>query len=140
VLLAASADDAERMRAHLVRVGIDAVDGYLRSLDGLELVQPQLMQPEELEGLDDAVLLDVRGRTEHAAGHIPGSRNLSGGRALWHFDELPTDGTVVTYCQSGVRNSIVASALRRAGVGVIELDGSYAGWLRATDPSPATVG
>ena len=139
VLLADTADDAERMRDHLVRVGIDDVDGYMRSLEGLPLVQPKLMQPEELDGIDDAVLVDVRGRGEHESGHIPGSRHLSGGRALWHLDELPTDGAVITYCQSGVRNSIVASALRRTGRDVIELDGSYAGWLRATDRSSSAV-
>ncbi|SDR96392.1 MBL fold metallo-hydrolase [Agrococcus carbonis] len=139
VLLAASADDAERMRDHLVRVGIDRVHGFVRSLDGLELVQPRLVQPEELDGLDDAVLVDVRGRGEHAHGHIPGSLHLSGGRALWRLDELPSDRPVVTYCQSGVRNSIVASALRRAGVDVIELDGSYAGWARATGRTPAVA-
>lgn len=138
VLLAADREEAERMRDHLVRVGIDAVDGYIRSLRGLELVQPRLLQPEELDGLDDASLVDVRGRTEHAEGHIPGSAHLSGGRALWHLDALPDDGTVVTYCQSGVRNSVVASALRRAGVDVIELDGSYLGWLRSSGREPAS--
>ncbi|MGM1030448.1 MAG: rhodanese-like domain-containing protein [Actinomycetota bacterium] len=139
VLLADDQDEAGRMRDHLVRVGIDAFDGYTRSLDGLPLVQPRLMQPEELDGLAGPELVDVRGRSEHTAGHIPGSRHLSGGRALWHLDELPASGTVVTYCQSGVRNSVVASALRRAGVEVIELDGSYAGWLRATDREPVTT-
>ncbi|MCR8670005.1 MBL fold metallo-hydrolase [Agrococcus sp. HG114] len=139
VLLVDDADEAERMRDHLVRVGIDRVHGFTRSLAGLPLVQPRLMQPEELDGLEGAQLVDVRGRSEHADGHIPGSRHLSGGRALWHLDELPTDGAVVTYCQSGVRNSIVASALRRAGVDVIELDGSYAAWLRSTDREPATT-
>ena len=138
VLLASELQEAEEMRNHLVRVGIDAVDGFITSLDGLELVQPALLQPEELDGLVDAHLVDVRGRTEHAQGHIPGSAHLSGGRALWHLDELPTDGTVVTYCQSGVRNSIVASALRRAGVDVVELDGSYLGWLRTADREPAS--
>jgi hydroxyacylglutathione hydrolase len=34
----------------------------------------------------------------------------------------------VTYCQSGVRNSVAASALRRAGYDIVELDGSYAAW------------
>ncbi|WP_313478811.1 MBL fold metallo-hydrolase [Microbacterium sp.] len=138
VLLADDREEAERMRDHLVRVGIDAVDGFIRSLDGLELVQPRLLQPEELDGLADVNLVDVRGSSEHADGHIPGSAHLSGGRALWHLDELPADGTVVTYCQSGVRNSVVASALRRAGVDVVELDGSYLGWLQTTGREPAT--
>ena len=74
------------------------------------------------------MVLDVRNRTEHTAGNIPGSYQLSGGRVMWHLDKLPTDGTIVTYCQSGVRNSVAASALRRAGYDVVELDGSYAAW------------
>jgi hydroxyacylglutathione hydrolase len=49
---------------------------------------------------------------------------------MWNLDELPTEGTIVSYCQSGVRNSVAASALRRAGHDVVELDGSYAGWTR----------
>lgn len=139
VLLVDDQVEAGRMRDHLVRVGIDAVDGFTRLLEGLPIVQPRLMQPEELDGLADVTLVDVRSRSEHAGGHIPGSRHLSGGRALWHLDELPSDRPLVTYCQSGVRNSIVASALRRAGLDVIELDGSYSGWLRATDREPATA-
>lgn len=83
-------------------------------------------------------LVDVRGSSEHADGHIPSSRAPSGDRALWHLDELPADGTVVTYCQSGVRNSVIASALRRAGVDVVELDGSYLRWLQTTGREPAT--
>ncbi len=139
MLLAADQDEAARMRDHLLRVGIDSVDGFTSTLEGLPIVQPRLMQPEELDGLEGVILVDVRGRSEHTAGHIPGSHHLSGGRALWHTDALPSSGTVVTYCQSGVRNSVVASALRRAGVDVVELDGSYAGWLRSTDREPATA-
>ena len=50
---------------------------------------------------------------------------------MWHLDQLPKPGagTIVTYCQSGVRNSVAASALRRAGYDIAELDGSYAAWV-----------
>ncbi|MDQ0870149.1 rhodanese-related sulfurtransferase [Arthrobacter sp. V1I9] len=85
---------------------------------------------------DAAMVLDVRNRTEHAGGHIPGSRQISGGRAMWHLDELPAEGTIVTYCQGGVRNSVTASALRRAGYDVVELDGSYAAWQQAREAMP----
>ena len=87
------------------------------------------MDPSRLGTLDEALLLDVRNKTEHAEGHIPGSEQLSAGRVLWNLDQLPTDGLIVSYCQSGTRNSVAASALRRAGYRVAELDGSYAGWL-----------
>ncbi|MEO3933079.1 MBL fold metallo-hydrolase [Micrococcaceae bacterium Sec7.4] len=128
VLLAPDQASAQEMWDHLVRVGIDNVAGYVTGFAGLPVSVPKLIQPEDLEGFDAAMVLDVRNRTEHAAGHIPGSHQLSGGRVMWHLDELPAEGTIVSYCQSGVRNSVAASALRRAGYDVVELDGSYAAW------------
>ncbi|WP_139004025.1 MBL fold metallo-hydrolase [Arthrobacter crystallopoietes] len=128
VLLAPDQYAARTMWDHLVRVGIDNVAGYTTNLDGLPTTVPALLQPEELDGFDAALVLDVRNKTEHAAGHIPGSEQLSAGRVLWNRDKLPAEGTIVTYCQSGVRNSVAASALRRAGYNVVELDGSYAAW------------
>lgn len=128
VLLAPSQAAAQEMWDHLVRVGIDDVAGYVTGLEGLPASTPKLIQPEELGGFEAAMVLDVRNRTEHAAGHIPGSHQLSGGRVMWNLDQLPSEGTIVSYCQSGVRNSVAASALRRAGYDVVELDDSYAGW------------
>ena len=141
VLLAASHEEAQGMRDHLVRVGIDSVRGYITSLDGLDLVLPKLVQPEVLESCDRVMLLDVRNRTEYAEGHLPGAKQLSGGRVLWNLDQLPAPeaGTIVTYCQSGVRNSVTASALRRAGYDVAELDGSYAAWAALPGNIPATA-
>ncbi|MDQ4490211.1 MBL fold metallo-hydrolase [Sinomonas sp. ASV486] len=128
VLLASDKDAARTMWDHLIRVGIDNVAGFTPSLEGLPMATPKLLAPAELEGFDAALVLDVRNKTEHADGHIPGSSQLSAARVLWHTDELPAEGTIVAYCQSGVRNSVAASALRRAGYDVVELDGSYAGW------------
>ena len=78
------------------------------------------------------MLLDVRNKSEHSAGTIPGAQQLSAGRALFHRDQLPapTEGAVIAFCQSGLRASVAANALRRAGHEVIEVDGSYAGWSR----------
>lgn len=128
VVLADGRDRAESIRDHLLRVGIDNVTHFVTSVDGLPTGVPQVISPADLENFDAAMVLDVRNRSEHAAGHVPGSEQLSAGRVLWHQDELPEEGTVVTYCQSGVRNSVAASALRRAGHDIAELDGSFAGW------------
>jgi hydroxyacylglutathione hydrolase len=128
VLLAADQEQAQDIWDHLIRVGIDNVAGYVTRLDGLPMSIPALIRPADLADFETAMVLDVRNRTEHAAGHIPGSHQLSGGRVMWHLDELPAKGTIVSYCQSGVRNSVAASALRRAGYNVVELDGSYAAW------------
>lgn len=138
VLLIDSADAAAQFRDHLLRVGIDDVEGYITTLDGLSTVRPETIAPTDLDQIDAALLLDVRNRTEYTAGHIPGASQLSGGRALWHADELP-DGTILTYCQSGVRNSVVASALRRAGHDIVEIEGSYNAWLAATSSQPTAA-
>ena len=128
VLLAPDGDTATEMWDHLIRVGIDNVAGYLTSFEGLPTYIPQTLNPADLAGFDAAIVLDVRNKSEHTARHIPGSIQLNAGRVLWHTDQLPADGVIVSYCQSGVRNSVAASALRRAGHEVIELEGSYAGW------------
>ena len=128
ILLASDQDAAMELWDHLVRVGIDAVAGYITSLDGLPKSTPRTISPADLESFEPALLLDVRNKTEHAAGHVPGSEQLSAGRVLWNTDQLPKNGTIVSYCQSGVRNSVAASALRRQGFDVVELEGSYAGW------------
>lgn len=139
VLLAQDQDQARKLWDHLIRVGIDRVAGYVTSLEGLPTAVPRIIQPGDLEDFDAALVLDVRNKTEHAEGHIPGSRQLSAGRVLWHQDELPATGTIVTYCQSGVRNSVAASTLRRAGHDVVELEGSYAGWANWKASQPATA-
>lgn len=140
VLLADSQEAADEFWDHLVRVGIDQVAGYVTTLEGLPRTTPQLVSPAEVESLDKAMLLDVRAVSEHTAGHVPGSTQLHGGRVLWNLEKLPAQGRIVTYCQSGLRSSVVASTLRHAGYDVVELDGSYAGWSAHQDTAAIAVG
>ncbi|WP_299305169.1 rhodanese-like domain-containing protein [uncultured Brachybacterium sp.] len=134
VLLAPDAEAAEELRDHLVRVGIDRIAGYITTLEGLPHAVPATVAPADLQGFlaqhEGTLLLDVRNRTEHANGHLPGSQQLNAGKVLFRQDALPAPeaGPLVTYCQSGVRNAVAAAALRRAGFDVVELEGSYAGW------------
>ena len=132
VVLARDAEHAAAYGDHFVRVGIDSLIGYIPSLEGLPSTVPPVVSPAELQGLGAVPLVDVRSRNEHADGTIPGAQQLSCGKALFHQSELPEPdaGPIVTFCQSGLRNTVAASALRRAGFDVIELDGSYAGWAR----------
>ncbi|MGP9536637.1 MBL fold metallo-hydrolase [Brachybacterium sp. AOP43-C2-M15] len=136
VVLAADARRAAEYGDHFVRVGVDRLIGYVTSLDALETAAPGVVSPEGLEHLradgGTALLLDVRRRSEHAAGTIPGAAQLSAGKVLFRRDELPPReaGRVITFCQSGLRNAVASAALRRAGYDVVELEGSYAGWAR----------
>ena len=136
VVLAPDAEVAAEYADHFVRVGVDSLVGYVTSLDGLPSTVLATVSPAQLQQLLDGetptVLFDVRNRSEFAAGTIPGARQLSAGKVLFHQDELPAPGEarVVTFCQSGLRNSVAAGALRRAGHDVVELEGSYAAWNR----------
>ncbi|GAB3697399.1 MBL fold metallo-hydrolase [Corynebacterium nasicanis] len=131
IVLAADAAEAADYRDHFIRVGIDEITGFVTDFEGLPQVTPEVLAQDQLLDAAPTMLLDLRNKTEHADGHIPGSHQLSGGRVLWNLDELPdpADSTIVSYCQSGVRNSVAASALRRKGYHVQELEGSYLGYL-----------
>ena len=132
VVLANGEEDAKHLRDKLSYVGIDNVTGYVTSLKGLEKEPVPTVSPDDLEKLEDPFVLDVRAKGEYEAGHIPGAAQLHGGRVMWHLDELPEDRPIVTHCQTGARNAVVASALRAAGFdNVIELEGSYEGWRAA---------
>lgn len=122
--------NAAQFRDALYRVGIDTVRFFTSDIAELANYQPETIVPADLDHTSYDALVDVRGKGEYAAGSIPGAQQLSGGSALWRLNELPQTGsTLVTFCQSGVRNSVVASGLRRAGYKVLELEGSYQGWL-----------
>ncbi|WP_313817607.1 MBL fold metallo-hydrolase [Citricoccus sp.] len=140
VLLAGDGEQAQRLWDRLVRVGIDRVVGYVRGIEGLPSATPLVLSPADLDSADDAVLLDVRSKGEYADGHIPGARQLNAGKVLWTQDALPRQRVIVTYCQTGIRNSVAASALRRAGFTIAELEGSYAGWQAWATQSPEPSG
>lgn len=134
VLLAEDGDDAYRIWDHLVRVGIDKVVGYRTSIEGLDTYEPVVVEPADVEGFERAAFIDVRAKSEHDDGHIPGSSQLHAGRLLWRRDDLPADGRILIYCQSGARSSIAANALRSVGFDVAEVAGSFAGWSAAEMP------
>lgn len=134
LLLVDDETQATDVRDHLIRVGIDSYAGFITSLGGLPTAPSATVSPESLANLEHAFVLDVRQASEYADGHVPGATRIGAGRVLWESDALPADRTIVTYCQSGARNIVASQALRRAGIPVVELEGSYLGWVRAGLP------
>ena len=140
VLLARDEAEASDLRDKLSYVGVDSVFGYVTSLRGLEMERVRFVSPERLEELGDPFVLDVRAKDEYEASHIPGAFQLHGGRVMWHLDELPHDRPIVAHCQTGTRSAVVASALRAAGFdNVVELEGSYEGWMKAQDAQERVI-
>jgi len=61
------------------------------------------------------MLLDVRGPLEHARRHLPGAVLLPLPQLAARAAEVPRQGVVVVYCQSGVRSAQAVALLRGLG-------------------------
>ena len=129
-ILLAPADRAEDLRRKLWMVGLDHVIGFLPSAQGLEMAPAQPIPATELSSHPDALILDVRAKTEYEDGHIPGARQLHAGRLPWELDTLPRDREIVVHCQGGARSAAAASLLRAEGFDVLELAGGYEAWAK----------
>jgi hydroxyacylglutathione hydrolase len=82
-----------------------------------------------------ATVIDVRGRAEWEAGHLPGVANIPVGYLVEQLHEIPTDKPVVLHCESGSRSAIAAALLQAHGVpDVVNFTGGYIAWRDAGLP------
>ena len=72
-----------------------------------------------------ALVLDVRGGDEFAAGHVEGALNIAYTRLGARLAELPTRRPVYIHCGSGLRASMAASFLAAKGIDVVHVDGNF---------------
>jgi hydroxyacylglutathione hydrolase len=113
--------------------GVDAIDAWERA--GGQLNSTMQLGVHELDRARSApvapVILDVRGRSEWDAGHLPGVRHIPLAELPDRIGELPPDAPIVVHCQGGGRSAIAASLLKAHGIGdVSNLTGGYGEWLR----------
>lgn len=75
--------------------------------------------PDEVATLmaQGAVALDIRDPDEHAAGHIPGSVNLSRGKLEMNVEGIlpDLDATILCYCNACNRGALSAASLKEMG-------------------------
>jgi hydroxyacylglutathione hydrolase len=135
----------------LGRIGFDNVGGYLEGgmaavvgRDDLLERTERITAPALAEWLDgrraDAgpapTVVDVRSPAEHAAGHIPGSRNIPLPRLAERLGELPADRPIVVHCEGGYRSAIAASLVQQRGrADARDMVGGYKAWLAAKLPA-----
>jgi glyoxylase-like metal-dependent hydrolase (beta-lactamase superfamily II)/rhodanese-related sulfurtransferase len=112
----------ERLAGHLDG-GMDSWTGGGGEQERIELLTA--------DRIAERPVLDIRQRTEHTAGHIPGAVHIELGDLTARSGEAPR-GAVVA-CGHGERAMTAASLLRRAGhENLAVLDGGPADWARAT--------
>lgn len=91
---------------------------------------------------EGALILDVRERSEFAAGHVPGAINIPRGLiefAIWRFvgypDKPDYDRTIYVQCRTGARASLAARSLKELGlthVVIVLMD--FRDWEKAGNP------
>jgi hydroxyacylglutathione hydrolase len=134
-------DCAKRAAREMAMIGLDSVAGVFGSdalaawqESGRELGQVPQVSASELAGMlerGEVNVIDVRGRAEWQAGHLPGVPNIPVGYLTDRLEELPTDRPLVLQCQGGGRSSMAASVLKSRGIpNVINLAGGYGDWSR----------
>jgi hydroxyacylglutathione hydrolase len=129
VLLASNEREAAEAGRQLLRVGIDAVEGYveggLAAWRGAGLpisVIPQITPRELRERVargDGLTVMDVRSLREWQDGHIDGATHVPVGDLGKRAADVPRDPAVATICEGGYRSTLAASLLSRAGVGTV---------------------
>ena len=89
--------------------------------------QPTVHAAAIVEPTDAAVpfLLDVREPDEFAAGHIPGSVNISVDQLRARLDEVPRDRPIIAYCQIGQRGYYATRLLVQRGFQAMNLSGGF---------------
>ncbi|MEU8777351.1 rhodanese-like domain-containing protein [Streptomyces sp. NPDC048606] len=101
---------------------------------GTARVTPAQARRRTTEG--EAVLLDVRERSEWDAGHAPGAVHLPLSRLLAGADLPPAArrGPLVVICRSGRRSRQATELLTARGVEAVDVKGGMSAWAAAGLP------
>lgn len=94
------------------------------------------ISPEQIAGedLSQFHIVDTRNAGQYDAGHIPGAVNIEWRQILARRNELPTDKTILLYCETGLLSSKAHFALRVAGYDNVKvLWGGYIIWSARQD-------
>jgi hydroxyacylglutathione hydrolase len=143
-----SGDAAARAARALALIGIDRVRGWFRTR-ALEvwagdraLQQTPQLTVDELARLGGAaIVVDVRGRSEYEAGHIPGTTNVPLAELGERLADIPRGRPLILHCQGGTRSSIAASVLLARGFhDIANLSGGFTAWEKGGHPVEKTEG
>jgi hydroxyacylglutathione hydrolase len=119
----------------LLRVGLDAIEGYVdggfRAWRAAGL-PTAVIEAAGVSGLLDRIardrlqLVDVRTPREFEAGHIDGALNIPVGDLPARIGEVAGFKRLAVICEGGYRSSLAASLLAARGRDVVNVDGGMA--------------
>jgi len=137
VLLLTDRERVDALRAQLATIGYDDVRGFADPIPdtGEDLGSTRMVDARTAKRLadDGAILLDVRERAEWEAGHAPGAMHIPYEDLPHRLDDV-RGREVVVYCESGIRSSLAASLIERAGSSATNVRGGFNSWRNAGLP------
>lgn len=133
VVIADNEERANEAVMRLARVGLENAIGWIAfsewPLETRSLAQMTAVQlRDEREQLH---VLDVRGPSEFASGHVPGAQSVPLNELPRRIAEIEERAPIAIICASGYRSSVAASLLERAGRdALINVIGGTGAWVR----------
>ena len=96
---------------------------------------------DELDGLGDIQLVDVRTPEEREAGRIPDdTAHIPYDELTARAGELDTSRQIVFYCRSGERSRVAADAFEASGFEAANLTGGILAWAESGRAVDGEVG
>jgi len=102
----------------------------------VKMVKPEVVKAA-IESKEKAIFLDVRDGGEFAAGHLPGSMNISRGTLEFNvFGKIPDQNAkIYVYCKTKARSALATKTLNDLGYkNAVLMDASYEEWVKAGFP------
>ncbi len=139
-ILVAADHRIEELTKALIRIGLDNIYGYVNDMDAYANTGHELERVNQIsccdvkkkaeQGDTNFEIVDVRGKSEYAAGHIENAVNIHVGFLPENLDKLDKDKELILHCASGDRSSIAVSYLLSQGFNnVSNLTGGYNTWV-----------
>jgi hydroxyacylglutathione hydrolase len=144
ILLVAEPARVPQIVRDLVRIGYDRIESFITPEDLSKtsgLVRSKEVSPQEAHALrGSALVLDVRGASEHAAGALQGSLHIAYTRLATRLRELPRDRPILVHCALGGRSAAASALLEREGFNATNVAGGFEGWRKAGVPTDLPAG
>jgi hydroxyacylglutathione hydrolase len=131
----------EQAVRELVRIGLDDVRGWVTPAEyeaylanSPHAVSTESITMDQLEArrLDGGVhVLDVRGKVDFEAAHVPGAINVAHTRLLARLRDIPRDQPLLVHCASGTRSAHAVALLERHGYAVTNVAESFSSYKAA---------
>ncbi len=143
LVLLADADDVDPLVRQLVRIGLDAVVGWVppgdfqawREAGGATASIPRLTFDDVVPPGPDSVWLDVRGEAEYAADHVEGALQIAQSRLAVEQARIPRGRPLIVHCATGARAALASAYLQRIGFDVRYVDDDFTRWRQGRQAS-----